>query len=93
MKLLGVVISFIFAINRTYCTKNCDKSESKFWQGVLGDDYLQGPNLAGGVNETDEFAKCILGRHNYYRESVGLNPLKWNKTIADIAFETATYFC
>ena len=87
---------FLVFVSENFATANsaesCDYETAHEWKEILGDNYLEGPNPSGGLNENDEFARCVLNRHNHYREAVGLTSLKWNKTIADVAFETSTYF-
>lgn len=49
-------------------------------------------NPDGVLPPTVQYSKCVLERHNYYREAVGLQPLKWNSTLAKLAYETSTFF-
>ena len=50
------------------------------------------PNPDGKLSKNMDFAKCITERHNYYREAVKLKPLKWNSTLAKLAYLTSKVF-
>ena len=50
------------------------------------------PNPDGKLGKGMDFSKVILDRHNYYREAVKLQPLKWNSTLAKLAYMTSKYF-
>lgn len=50
------------------------------------------PNPNGKLGSGQSFSKTILDRHNYYREAVNLEPLKWNSTLAKLAYMTSKFF-
>ena len=65
--------------------------ERKFDISAYFPDYYI-PVPENVIVQSDNYAQCILERHNFYRESVGLQPLKWNDHLASLAFDTSNYF-
>ena len=49
-------------------------------------------NLIGAMPGNYEVAKCLLEQHNFYREAVGLYPLRWDYNLAKLAWNTSETF-
>lgn len=56
------------------------------------DNDFDVPNPDGKLSKYNEHAKCVLQQHNYYRQAVNLQPLKWKNGLAKLAYNASVAF-